>query len=105
MPVVNPITVQLPANLPTDWTPGQTVSPDGPASGQEEQYGYNYLMTQVNAAQTAAAELGEAFPNLAGVDDLGGFFEMDTSIPAEDRLPDALYGQILVDFSGGVSGG
>lgn len=61
----NPITVPLPADLPTDWTISQIVSPDGADSGQSEQYGYNYLMEQVNAAQTAAIQIGNAFPTLA----------------------------------------
>lgn len=61
----NPITVSLPADLPTNWEYGQTVAPNGRDAGLSEQHGYNYLMQQVNAAQRAAEEIGEAFPNLA----------------------------------------
>lgn len=56
----NPITVQLPADLPTDWTKFQKVSPGGTEVGLSKQHGYNYLMEQVNAAQRAALELGKA---------------------------------------------
>lgn len=60
----NPITVTLPADLPTDWTYGQTVAPTGAEAGLAEQYGYNYLMEQVNAAQQALNEVGPAFENI-----------------------------------------
>lgn len=63
----NPITVPLPQNLPTDWTYGQTVAPNGADVGLATQYGYNYLMSQVNAAQQAAQECGENFENAAGI--------------------------------------
>ena len=56
----NPITVELPADLPTDWQQYQVVSPNGTEAGLDEQHGYNYLMEQVNNAQTAAKECGEA---------------------------------------------
>ena len=54
----NPIKTPLPADLPEDWTGGQTVAPTGAEVGLSEQHGYNYLMEQVNAAQTAAKEIG-----------------------------------------------
>ena len=57
--MANPITVPLPADLPTDWTTDQIVSVDGTSAGYTKQYGYNYLMEQVNNAQTAAKECGE----------------------------------------------
>ena len=56
----NPIKTPLPADLPEDWTGGQTVAPTGAEVGLSEQHGYNYLMEQVNAAQTAAKEIGSA---------------------------------------------
>lgn len=56
----NPITVELPADLPTNWQQYQVVSPNGIEAGLDEQHGYNYLMEQVNNAQTAAKECGEA---------------------------------------------
>ena len=43
----------LPADLPENWQQGQTISPNGTEVGLSEQHGYNYLMRQVNAAQTA----------------------------------------------------
>ena len=66
----NPITVPLPADLPTNWAYGQTVAPDGSDVGLSQQHGYNYLMEQVNAAQQAAEELGEAFSGLASTAEL-----------------------------------
>lgn len=57
----NPITVPLPADLPTNWVNSQIVSPDGVSVGLTAKHGYNYLMQQVNNAQQAASELGEAF--------------------------------------------
>lgn len=64
----NPITVPLPQNLPTNWTYGQTVAPNGSEVGLPEQFGYNYLMEQVNAAQKAAQELGTALEGLTAED-------------------------------------
>lgn len=61
----NPITVALPADLPEDWARGQIIAPSGMEAGLSEQHGYNYLMAQVNAAQTAVGELGAAFGALA----------------------------------------
>lgn len=61
--MANPITVPLPADLPTDWTTDQIVSVDGASAGYSEQYGYNYLMQQVNNAQTAASQCGTAIAN------------------------------------------
>lgn len=60
----NPITVPLPADLPTDWVLEQVVTPGGTEAGLSPQHGYNYLAEQVNAAQRAAEELGEAFSGL-----------------------------------------
>ena len=61
----NPITVILPADLPEDWEENDIVAPNGTDAGMTEQHGYNYLMEQVNAAQTAASQLGNAFQTLA----------------------------------------
>lgn len=59
--MANPITVPLPADLPTTWVVNDIISPDGTSAGLSEKHGYNYLMTQVNNAQKAAKQLGEAF--------------------------------------------
>ena len=45
--------IPLPADLPENWTSQQTVAPTGAEVGLDEQYGYNYLMRQVNNAQKA----------------------------------------------------
>lgn len=47
----------LPADLPTNWTQGQTVSPNGTEVGLTKQHGYNYLNQQVNATQTEVNNL------------------------------------------------
>lgn len=68
----NPITVDLPADLPEDWVENEIVAPEGQSVGLSQQHGYNYLMEAVNNAQTAASELGEAFSGLATQTDLDG---------------------------------
>lgn len=60
-----PLSTTLPADLPTGWTNGQIVAPSGSSVGLATQYGYNYLMQQVNAAQSAANTLNAAFDDLA----------------------------------------
>lgn len=75
----NPITTPLPADLPTNWTYGQTIGASGTDVGLTEQHGYNYLMQQVNAAQQAATQIGQAF---SGLPSLGS----DGKIPAT-QLP------------------
>ena len=68
----NPITVSLPADLPEDWVENQIVAPEGQSVGLSQQHGYNYLMEQVNAAQEAASQIGEAFSGLATTEDVDG---------------------------------
>lgn len=98
MPAVNPITVPLPADLPTTWQPQQIVAPNGADNGLAEQYGYNYLMQQVNAAQQALQEVAEYFPNLATVEDGGGFILYTGNMPVEQRKPRNLYARIVADY-------
>lgn len=50
----------LPADLPTNWTQGQIISPNGTEVGLREQYGYNYLNEQVNNTQTEVNSLSTA---------------------------------------------
>lgn len=54
------ITVPLPADLPTDWEANDIVAPNGAEAGLSEQHGYNYLMEQVNNAQTAISQTAQA---------------------------------------------
>lgn len=102
MPAFNPITVPLPADLPTTWQPQQIVAPNGADAGLAEQYGYNYLMEQVNAAQQALQEVGAYFPQLALAGDVGGYFIIPagSTLPPAQRQPNALYGQVIDDFTG-----
>ena len=65
----NPIKTPLPADLPTDWTYGQTVAPAGSDAGLSQQHGYNYLMRQVNAAQQGVNKLGEALEDVPSLAD------------------------------------
>lgn len=76
--MANPITVPLPADLPTDWSAGDIVAPNGADAGLSEEYGYNYLMEQVNNAQTAASQCGTA-------------------------IADGVSGSVLVTYNGGGS--
>lgn len=91
---VNPIQTPLPADLPEDWTYGQTVAPTGAEVGLSEQHGYNYLMEQVNATQEAVNTIGGAF------EDLGGYYQMESSIPVGERNANTLYGLILANYGG-----
>ena len=54
------ITVPLLADLPTDWEANDIVAPNGADVGLSEQHGYNYLMEQVNNAQTAISQTAQA---------------------------------------------
>ena len=56
----NPVNPPMPADLPTDWTYGQTVAPTGAEAGLPQTYGYNYLMQQVNDAQAMINKIGAA---------------------------------------------
>lgn len=58
--------IPLPADLPENWTPNQTIAPTGAEVGLDNQYGYNYLMKQVNNAQKAATALNEGKLSLSG---------------------------------------
>ena len=78
-----PVTQNLPADLPENWTDSQYVSPGGTEVGLTPQHGYNYLGKQVNAAQKAAQEIDEAFENLAPLD------SETKKIPKEYLLIDA----------------
>ena len=79
----NPITTPLPADLPEQWTYGQTVGPNGTDVGLTQQHGYNYLMKQVNAAQEGVNTLGEAFEGVAPLGE-------DGKVPGE-YLPEMDY--------------
>lgn len=56
---------KLPADLPENWTQGQTISPNGTEVGLTEKHGYNYLMKQVNDTQTEVNGINEALPDVA----------------------------------------
>ena len=56
---------KLPANLPENWTQGQTISPNGTETGLTKQHGYNYLMKQVNNTQTEVNNINTALTDVA----------------------------------------
>lgn len=58
--MANPITVNLPHNLPEDWTIDQIVSPGGTEAGLTPYHGYNYLMKMVNDTQIGLIQLAES---------------------------------------------
>ncbi len=87
--MANPISVALPADLPENWQTGQTVAPQGGDVGLTERHGYNYLMKQVNAAQTAAAQLGDSFGSPGGAATLDEEGKL-----AQSQLPTLDAGQI-----------
>ena len=97
----NPIKTPLPADLPEDWTGGQTVAPTGAEVGLSEQHGYNYLMEEIGEAFSGLATLGpdgkvpgEQLP------DIGGFYEVEEAVPPASRKANTLYGLILADYTG-----
>lgn len=59
---------KLPADLPENWTLGQTISPNGTETGLTKQHGYNYLMEQVNQTERAVNEITESMGNIISVE-------------------------------------
>lgn len=106
----NPITVPLPQDLPTNWAYGQTIGPNGTDVGLPQQYGYNYLMQQVNAAQQAAEELGDGLAGLSG-DNIPESAGSETSIStalsnkADKESPQEYALQLSEGYVPGASGG
>lgn len=103
----NPISTPLPADLPTNWTYGQTIAPSGAEAGLSEQHGYNYLMRQVNAAQAGVNSLGNAMADTASLDASGKLEQgeipdidcgvWDTNPVAEHNETLAAHVNLLVD--------
>lgn len=83
----NPITVNLPADLPEDWVENQIVAPEGQSVGLDQQHGYNYLMEQVNNAQTAASQIGAAFSGLATTEDVEGTIQASIQVTYNGAQP------------------
>ena len=63
---------KLPADLPENWTSGQIISPNGTEVGLDAKHGYNYLMKQVNAAQTGVNTLNDSMTGVAQESTLQG---------------------------------
>lgn len=106
-----PISTPLPADLPENWTYGQTVAPSGSEAGLSQQYGYNYLMQQVNAAQEAANTINDAFTGLASSTDLSGYIPTSqkgaasgvASLDGTGKIPTAQIPALPYDASGSAS--
>lgn len=62
-----PIQTNPTADLPTNWTTGQTVSPSGTDVGLSAKHGYNYLGQKVNEALTDIGAINDAFANIHNV--------------------------------------
>lgn len=89
----NPITSPLPADLPENWSYGQTVAPNGTDAGLSQQHGYNYLMEQVNAAQEGVNTLNTNAGELQGqIDDI---VDGTTAVGNADKLD----GKQAADFA------
>lgn len=93
----NPISSPLPADLPTNWVRGQTIAPAGPDVGLAQQYGYNYLMAAVNAAQNAANTIGAAFEDLATQEDIGDFYTKTETVSSGTKTSYGLQSTAIPD--------
>ena len=105
----------LPADLPENWTQGQIISPNGTEVGLTEQHGYNYLMQQVNAAQTAInnivagltdvaqeTSVQEIIANIGNTDDTGGSSSEGTSMAKLNYLIESL--KTILNSTTGTAG-
>ena len=99
-PLLNP----LPADLPENWQINQIVAPTGAEVGLAEQYGYNYLMAQLNAAQQAINNINEAFPGLAGLVDGKVPLEQLPVVTPDDALSDTSKNPPALTFSIALAG-
>jgi hypothetical protein len=60
------VTIDLPSDLPENWSDTQYVSPGGTEVGLSAKHGYNYLMKQVNAAHRAILQLDDKVATTGG---------------------------------------
>lgn len=100
-----PITTPLPADLPENWSMGQTVAPAGTDVGLTQQHGYNYLMQQVNAAQEAVNTINNAFENIPDNDDLDDLTAADIGYTNPSMQGVANVGQALDALKQGLVAG
>lgn len=71
-----PLPSPLTADLPENWTYGQTVAPTGQEVGLPNNYGYNYLMAKVNEARTAINTINDAFAGLPDNNTLSQYLKL-----------------------------
>lgn len=102
---------KLPADLPENWTQGQTISPNGTEVGLTEQYGYNYLMKQVNNTQTEVNNINTALTDVAQQatvneinNKIGTESDADTQPTLFGRIAKVLKAVLGIDTKIGTSG-
>lgn len=102
---------KLPADLPENWTQGQTISPNGTEVGLTEQHGYNYLMKQVNNTQTEVNNINGALPDVAQQatvneinNKIGKESDADTQPTLFGRIAKVLKAVLGIDTKIGTSG-
>ena len=71
-----PLSSPLTADLPENWTYGQTVAPTGQEVGLPNNYGYNYLMAKVNEAREAINTINDAFAGLPDNNTLSQYLKL-----------------------------
>lgn len=58
-----PIPTNPTADIPTNWTNGQIVAPDGTSVGLTVKHGWNYIMGKINEALSGIGTLNSAWDN------------------------------------------
>lgn len=76
--------INLPNDLPENWTNGQIVSPSGMDVGLSQEHGYNYLNKSVNMVKTALSTLRAFFSGSGFV----GTADLGNSVVTWDKLAD-----------------
>lgn len=65
--MTKPISTNPAADVPTNWTNGQIVSPSGTDVGLTAKHGYNYQAGKINEALTDIGRINDAFSGIATV--------------------------------------
>ncbi len=83
--------LNLPDDLPENWTLDQTVSPNGTEVGLTKQHGYNYLNAAVNLLKAAIQTVQNLFSGVAPIDN-----PVFTGSISLGRRPETLIGDLSV---------
>lgn len=65
--MTKPINTNPTADVPANWTTGQTVSPSGTDVGLTAKHGYNYQAGKINEALTDIGTINDAFEGIVTV--------------------------------------